>query len=207
MKLFGTFRLLIASFCMAVSVAAGAAEFRSEELNFSIATDENWALADADVLKLINQSASQGPIAHARAKGENATTKAVDSSVLLLCSKLPLGSQQDNPNLILAKEKAWSEEFEKSGAGYLKLMQERVKLLRAPTKFIGEPKLVKIGDVEFHQMDAVNTKVANAETKQQYLCTFRKGYYVYFVLSLNDEKDADYKNMMGIVRSFRVPKQ
>ncbi len=198
---------LAVSLFVAIAAGGDAGEFHSAEVDFSVTTDENWSLADATVLKLLNQAASQTPIVHARHKGLTATAKTVDSGILLLCSKLPLGAPRDNPNLILAKEKAWADEFEKSGAGYLTLMQERVKLLGAPTKFIGDPKSVKIGDVEFRQMDAVNTKVANVETKQRYFCTFRKGYYVYFVLSLNDEEDADYLTMMKIIRSFRIPKE
>jgi hypothetical protein len=52
-------------------------------------------------------------------------------------------------------------------------------------------------------MDAVNAKVPDGETKQRYICTYMDGYYVFFVLSLNDERDADFATMMKVVHSFR----
>jgi hypothetical protein len=179
------------------------ADYENAGLGFVVTTNGRWSTADAATTKLLTQVTQQGAIAHARAKDVKASADTVDSAVLLVYSKLPLGAPGDNPNLILAKEKAWGEEYEKSGAGYLKLMQDRVKRLRAPTKFVGEAKLVKVGDVSFHQMDAINTKVPNAETKQRYICTFKDDYHVFFVLSFNDENDADFATMMDVVKSYR----
>jgi hypothetical protein len=180
-----------------------AAKYENAELGFVVKTDDDWSTADAATTKLLTQMTSQSAVVHARAEGVEASSETVDSAVLLLYSKLPLGAPADNPNLILAKEKAWSDEFEESGAGYLKLLEQRMKLLGAPTKFEGKPRVMKIGDTEFHQMDAINTKIPEAPTKQRYFCTFKDGYYVFFVLSLNDERDADYSKMMKVVESFR----
>jgi hypothetical protein len=180
-----------------------AGEYENAQLGIVVKTDDDWSTADAATTKLLTQMTSQSAVVHARAKDSKASAETVDSAVLLLYSKLPLGAPADNPNLILAKEKAWTDEFEKSGAGYLKLLEQRMKLLGAPTKFEGKPRVVKIGDTEFHQMDAINTKIPEAPTKQRYLCTFKNGYYVSFVLSLNDELDADYSKMMKVVESFR----
>jgi hypothetical protein len=180
-----------------------AGEYENAQLGIVVKTDDDWSTADEATTKLLTQMTSQSAVVHARAKDADASSETVDSAVLLLYSKLPLGAAADNPNLILAKEKAWSDEFEKSGAGYLKLLEQRVTLLGAPTKFEGKPRVVKIGDAEFHQSDAVNTKIPEAPTKQRYFCTFKNGYYVFFVLSLNDELDADYSKMMKVVESFR----
>jgi hypothetical protein len=187
----------------AVSAAAVAAEHRFPELNIAVTTDDSWSVADAAVVKSLTHLTAPSAVVHARLKGVHATPKTIDSAILLIYSKLPFGTPGDNPNVILAKEKAWTDGFEKSGAGYIELMQERVRLVRAPTKFMGEPKPVKIGDIEFHQIDAVNAKLPEFETKQRYLCTFKDGYYVYFTLSYNDEGDADFAKMMQAVQSFR----
>ena len=180
-----------------------AAEYKNAELDFSVTTEDSWSTADAATTTLLTQMTSQSAVAHARTKHNDAKTESVNSAILVVHSKLPLGAPGDNPNLILAKEKAWAEGFKKSGAGFLDLMQERVKLLRAPTKFVGKEKPLKIKGVNFYQMDAINTKIPEAQTKQRYICTFKDGYYVYFVLSLNDENDADYATMMKVVESFR----
>jgi hypothetical protein len=180
-----------------------AAEYKNADLGFVVTTDTSWSTADAAVTKAVSQVTAQSAVVHARTNGVNATQETVDSAVLLLHSKLPLGAMGDNPNLILAKEKAWAEKYEKTGAGYLNLMQDRVAVLRAPTKFIGEAKQLGIGGMKFHQLDAVNAKVPNGETKQRYICTYMDGYYVFFVLSLNDERDADFATMMKVVNSFR----
>jgi hypothetical protein len=182
-----------------------AGEYENAELGIVVTTDYDWSTADVATTKMLTQMTSQSAVVHARAKDADASAETVDSAVLLMYSKLPLGTPADNPNLILAKEKAWSDEFEKSGAGYLKLLEQRMKLLGAPTTFEGKPSVVKIGDTEFHQMDAINTKIPEAPTKQRYLCTFKNGYYVFFVLSLNDELDTDYSKMMKVVESFRSP--
>jgi hypothetical protein len=195
--------VLAALISLSGSMGGVAAEYENAELDFVVTTNGGWSTADAATTKLLTQMTLQSAIAHARASDVKASAETVDSAVLLMYSKLPLGAPGDNPNLILAKEKAWGDEFEKSGAGYLKLMQERIKLLLAPTKFVGEAKLLKIGDMKFHQMDAINTKAPKAETKQRYICTFKDGYYVFFVLSFNDDKDADYAKMMKVVNSFR----
>jgi hypothetical protein len=62
--------------------------------------------------------------------------------------------------------------------------------------------------MKFYQFDAINTNVPKLETKQRYICTFKDGYYVFFVLSFNDENDADYAKMMEVVNSFRkIPQE
>lgn len=203
MKLLRLFASLVILFG-AVSAAATAADHSFPELNLAVTTDERWSVADAAIVKSLSHITAPGALVHARLQGVHATPKTIDSAVLLIYSKLPFGTPGDNPNVILAKEKAWTDEFEKSGAGYIELLQERVRLVGAPTKFVGESKMVKIGDVEFHQIDAVNTKVTEFATKQRYLCTFKDGYYVYFVLSFNNEKDADFTKMMQAVKSFRT---
>src|SRR5688572_21566837 len=86
-----------------------AEEFTSDELGFVVTIDEEWSKADAATTKRLTDMVSQGAVAHARRKDPAASASAVDSEILLLCSKLPLGAQGDNPNFILAKEKAWSE--------------------------------------------------------------------------------------------------
>jgi hypothetical protein len=196
------FKLLVVAFAW-WSGSGLAAEYKNSELGFVVTTDNSWSTAVAEVTKAVSQVTAQSAIVHARTNGVNATLETVDSAVLLLHSKLPLGAMGDNPNLVLAKEKAWAEKYEKTGAGYLKLMQDRVAVLRAPTKFIGDAKQVEIGEITFHQMDAVNAKVPDGETKQRYICTYMDGYYVFFVLSLNDERDADFATMMKVVHSFR----
>jgi hypothetical protein len=180
-----------------------AADVRFADLEVAVTTAEGWASADAATLKILTQMTAPGIAAHAQRKGASASPNVIDSATLLLCSKLPIGTPGDNPNVILAKEKAWADGFEKSGAGYLKLMQDRVQLLGAPTRFVGEPKETKIGGAVFHQQDAVNTRVPDAPTKQRFICTFQNGYYVYFVFSFNDETDADFRKMMEVVNSFR----
>ena len=207
MRLQSTLAFLVTLLCAVVASAGIAAEHAFPELNFAVTTSDEWSVADPATLNLLTHATSPAAIVHARLKGAPATAKAVDSAALLLYSKLPLGTPGDNPNVVLAKEKAWAEDFEKSGAGYVNLMKERVGLTRAPTKFVGEPKAVKVGDIEFHQIDAINTKVPAFETKQRYLCTFKDGYYVYFVLSYNEEDDADFQTMMEFVTSFRIVKR
>lgn len=190
----------------AVGVPGNADEFNNQEPSFVLTTQAGWSIASAEVLANVNRMSFSSAVAHAKQKGIEATQETVDSRILLINSKVKLGTPGDNPNLIVAREKSWSDEYEKSGKGYLKLMQDRVALLQAPTKFIGEVRELKIGTSLFYYQDATNTLVPDAKTKQRYICGFLGEHYVYFVFSHNGETDPDFTKMMSVVRSFRPKK-
>lgn len=180
-------------------------QFDYPPLKFSTSTGDEkwvWSTADEPIISMLNSAASAGVVAHARKSKPEADAATVDTAILFMCSKLPLGALADNPNILLAKEKAWSEQFQQTGAGYFEVLKDRVKVLNAPTEFSGEPKEIKIGNSTFHVWDAVNSKVVGVKQKQRYICTYRDGYYVYFVLSYDMEGDADFGSMMRIVDSF-----
>jgi len=191
---------------VAVSACAPAiaGEFTYEELNISMSTADDWATLSETALAIINQHASRSTIMHANRLGIKLNADQAGSEILLLQSKLPFGSNADNPNVLLAIEKAWSDTFDRTGKGYLDLMADRVKKLAAPTGFISEAKELNIGENVFYYADAENTKVLNAKTKQRYICGFVNGHYLYFVLSYNDENDNDFSQMMACVKSLTV---
>ncbi len=192
--------LLLAVHC---SSSLNGDEFKDSASGISVTTNDDWNAASERVLAALNQMSAKGAQVHALKKEVRATPETVGSRIILFHSKHKISTSEDNPNLILAVENVWTDAFEKSGLGYLELMKDRVKLLGAPTELIGKPVELKIGDTAFYWMDALNTKVPEAKTKQRYICTHRGGRYIYFVLSINDEKDEDFKKMMTVVESFR----
>lgn len=195
--------MILSYLFVALGVSGQADEFNNQEPSFVLTTQAGWSIASAEVLANVNRMSFSSAVAHAKQKGIEATKETVDSRILLISSKVKLGTPGDNPNLIVAREKSWSDEYEKTGKGYLKLMQDRVALLQAPTKFIGEVRELKIGSSVFFYQDAVNTLVPNAKTKQRYICGFLGEHYVYFVFSHNGTADPDFTKMMNVVKSFR----
>ena len=194
--------LLIAAIITQTLPTSVAGEFSYDPLGISIKTDDDWSIMDQATLSVVNRSTAMAPIFHAKKLGLNLDAAAVDSSILMLHSRVPIGAAEDNPNIILAKEKAWSNKYEHTGSGYLSLMKDRLDLLGAPTDFIGKPIELKINNQIFHVLDAVNKKIKGIDTKQKYICTYIDGYYVYFVLSYNRDDDPDFIKMIEIVRTF-----
>jgi hypothetical protein len=181
-----------------------AEQFTYEELNISMSTADDWTTLPVTGLAIINQTCVTTTIMHANRRGIKLNADEAGSQVLLLQSKLPIGSNADNPNFLLAIEKTWSDKFDRTGKGYLDLMADRVKKLAVPTRFISEPRELKIGENVFYYADAENTKVLNAKTKQRYICGFVNGHYLYFVLSYNDENDDYFSQMMACVNTLTV---
>ena len=124
-----------------------------------------------------------------------------------MITKHPLGAKEDNPNVTVSVEKSWNPKPQNTGLTYLHLLAERFTMMKAPSRLNDEPKKVEIGGVVFYMQDAVNDKVPDATTREQYITTYMAGYYVTFVISYNDKKDSDYQAMKAIIDSFTALKK
>jgi hypothetical protein len=200
-------RLIATALALLASLPAAAGEIELEKLGVSISACDDWFTLAPEHLDKINQAASKAAVLHASLLGMKLVHDDTESSIALLQSKFLLGVKEDNPNLILASEKPWSDKFERSGKGYLDLMADRVKRLNAKTRFSSPPKELKIGDAIFFIADAENTVSPDVKTKQRYICGFLNDRYVYFVLSYNSEEDDDFRVMMKSVKSLRPGNQ
>jgi hypothetical protein len=200
-------RLIATALALLASLPAAAGEIELEKLGVSISACDDWFTLAREHLDKINQAASKAAVLHASLLGMKLVHDDTESCIALLQSKFLLGVKEDNPNLILASEKPWSDKFERSGKGYLDLMADRVKRLNAKTRFSSQPKELKIGDAIFVIADAENTVSPDVKTKQRYICGFLNDRYVYFVLSYNSEEDDDFRVMMKSVKSLRPGNQ
>lgn len=202
-SLLPTLATSLAACALVIPAQAADEEIKSEKLGVSVTTSSDWGKKEQLMLQMMNQIATGSVQFHAKAKGIPLDPKTIDAAVILMQTKQAAGEGGDNPNLILSYEKAWMPEAGTSGKAYLTLMAERMRLGKTPTELQGEITELKAGDFTFHCQDAVNTRVVGAPTKQQYLCTYLDGRYVYFVLSYNSKDDADYAAMLKVVKSFR----
>lgn len=186
---------------------AGDDTVRFEKYNFSVKLPKGWHLADTQFVKMFSAATHKGVVAHARQKSSRVDAAAVESAVLLLVAKHPLGAKADNPNVTISVEKSWKPTPQNTGDTYLKLLAERFTLFKAPSQLKNEPTKAEIGGVEFYFQDAVNDKIPDVSTRQQYITTYVASYYVTFIISYNDKKDADYRAMKALVESFTVLKR
>ena len=164
---------------------------RFEKYSFAVHTPKAWHVADAQIVKMFSEATHKGVVAHAKQKDPTIAASVVESEVLLMITKHPLGAKEDNPNVTVSVEKSWNPKPQNTGATYLHLLAERFTMLKVPSRLNDEPKKVEIGGVVFYMQDAVNDKVPDATTRQQYITTYMTGYYVTFVISYNDKKDSD----------------
>jgi hypothetical protein len=199
--------LIATALAILASLPAVADEIALEKLGASISACDDWFTLAPEHLAKLNQSASKAAVLHASSLGMKLGNDDTESTIIVLQSKFLLGLKEDNPNLIVASEKPWSDKFERSGKGFLDLMADRVKRLNAKTRFSKQPKELKIGDAVFYVADAENTLVPNAKTRQRYICGFMNDRYVYFVLSFNSEEDDDFRVMMQSVKSLHPTNQ
>lgn len=200
-------RLIASLLAVLASLPVCAGEIEIEKLGVSISLSDTWSTLAPEILDKINQAASKAAVLHAGLLGMKLVSDDTQSNIALMLSKVPLGSKEDNPNLILASEKPWSDKFERSGKGYLDLMADRLKRLNAKTRFSSQPKELMIGDAKFFIADAEHTISPDVKTKQRYICGFLNDRYVYFVLSYNREEDDDFRLMMKSVLSVRLSNQ
>ena len=192
--------LLLAA--VALTALQESPKFVNERVGISISLDKNWTSLSIRELAAINANTVRPVAMHAKKLDVPVKTK-LFSKILLFQSRVPLGSNADNPNYLFAAEKAWTDKFEHTGKGYLDLMVDRVEKVGAPTKFAMPAKKMKIDGQDFFYSDAENSKVKDAKTKQRYICGFSRGHYIYFVLSYNDVNDADFKTMMSCINSIK----
>jgi hypothetical protein len=196
--------LLFAILTVCGPLFADETTIRFEKYRFSVQRPDGWHVADAQVTRMFTAATHQGVIAHARQMAPKIAVSSLDSQVLLLVTKYPLGAKQDNPNITVSVEKSWSPDADNTGAKYLKLLSERFQVLHAPSKLAGSPEKLQFGGTTFFSQDAVNDRLPNAKTKQQYLITYLDGYYVTLVISYNEKADADYRAMRGMAESFKA---
>lgn len=201
------FRMIATALALLASLPAVAGEIELKKLGVSISACDDWFTLAPEHLAKINQAASKAAVLHAGSLGMKLGHNDTESSIDVLQSKFLLGLKEDNPNLILASEKPWSNKFERSGMGFLDLMADRVRRLNAKTRFSTQPKELKIGDAVFFVADAEITVTPDAKTRQRYICGFLNDRYVYFVLSFNSEEDDDFRVMMQSVKSLRTINQ
>jgi len=180
---------------------------RFEKYGFAVQTPKGWHLADAFITKMFSTATRAGVVAHAKQKNPEIDASIIETGILLLVSKHPLGAKEDNPNITLSVEKSWNPRQQDTGATYLKLLAERFLLLKAPSRLKDEPQKIESAGVVFYTQDAINDKVSDARTKQQYISTYFEGFYVTFVISYNDKKDPDYQAMRIMSESFGVIKK
>ena len=204
MKLLATLIILTTGAC---TLFGGTNTVSFEKYSFAVQTPKAWNVVDDQILKMFSAATHKGVVAHAKQRDYQIDASTIESEVLLLVMKHPLGAKEDNPNVTVSVEKSWSPTPQNTGATYLKLLAERFKLFKAPSRLNDEPKKEEIGGVEFYTQDAVNDKVPNATTRQQFITTYMAGYYVTFIISYNDKKDSDYQAMKAMVDSFKILKK
>lgn len=180
---------------------------RFEKYGFAVQTPKDWHLADVSITKMFSAATLKGVVAHAKQKNPEIDASTVETEILLLLSKHPLGAKEDNPNITLSVEKSWNPRQQDTGATYLKLLAERFALLKAPSRLKDEPQKIEFAGGVFYTQDAINNKVPDARTKQQYLSTYLEGFYMTFVISYNDKKNPDYQAMRAMSESFGVIKK
>lgn len=180
---------------------------RFEKFGFAVQTPKGWHLSDASITKMFSAATRKGVVAHAKQKNPEIDASIIETEILLLVSKHPLGAKQDNPNITLSVEKSWNPRQQDTGATYLQLLAERFALLKAPSRLKDEPQKIEFAGAVFYTQDAINDKVPEARTKQQYLSTYFEGFYVTFVISYNDKQDPDYQAMRTMAESFGVIKK
>ncbi len=149
--------LIALALALLASLPAVAGELELEKLGASISACDDWFTLAPEHLAKLNQAASKAAVLHASSLGMKLGHDDTESTIVVLQSKFLLGLKEDNPNLILASEKPWTDKFERSGKGFLDLMADRVKRLNAKTRFSTPPTELKIGDVVFFVADAENT--------------------------------------------------
>lgn len=204
MKLAATLIALIMGTC---TLLAEDNTVRFEKYGFAVRTPNGWHVADPKITKMFSTATHKGVVAHAIHTAPTTDISTVESDVVMLVTKHPLGAREDNPNVTVSVEKSWNPAPQNTGAIYLKLLAERFTLLKAPSRLKDEPQKVELGSVAFFMQDAVNGKVPNATTRQQYITAYMAGYYVTFIISYNDKNDPDYQTMKSMVESFTTLKK
>jgi hypothetical protein len=204
MKLFAMLIVMIAGAC---TLFGGTNTVSFEKYSFAVQPPKAWNVADAQIVKMFSAATHKGVVAHAKQKDSQMDASVIESEVLLIVMKHPLGAKEDNPNVTVSVEKSWSPMSQNTGATYLKLLADRFKLFKAPSRMNDEPKKEEIGGVDFYTQDAVNDRVPDATTRQQFITTYMAGYYVTFIISYNDKKDSDYQAMKAMVDSFKILKK
>ena len=180
-----------------------AAEIQNDAAGVELTTSDVWFTLPDHLRAAFNASLAKGVKLHAEKLGVELKAGEVSEQIVVVQSKTLFGAEEDNPNIIVAVERAWSDQFEKTGKGYHKLMIDRVKRLGAPTQFSGEPRELRIGGQAFAAFDAENSNVTGATTKQRYIAGFNRGHYIVFILSYNSEDDEDFRAMMKVVESVK----
>jgi len=175
-----------------------------DRYGFSVRSPDGWHVAAPEIIKMFSVATHKGIVAHAKKKVPNLDPAGIESEILFLVTKHPLGAREDNPNVTISVEKSWNPTPQDTGATYLALLGDRFKVLAAPSVFIGDPQELKIGAVRFFMQEAVNDKVPDAVTRQLYSATNLDGYYLTFVISFNAKEDPDYQAMKSMVESFAI---
>lgn len=199
MKLAATLIALIMGTC---TLLAEDNTMRFEKYGFAVRTPKGWHVADPKLTKLFSTAIHKGVVAHAMHTAPTTDVSTVESDVLMLVTKHPLGAREDNPNVTVSVEKSWRPAPQNTGATHLKLLAERFALLKVPSRLKDAPQKVEFGGVVFFMQDAVNDKVPDATTLQQYFTAYMAGCYVTFIISYNDKKDSDYQAMRAMVESI-----
>ena len=199
MKLGITLLALLVGVCM---LQAEDNTTRFVKHGFSVRPPNGWHVADTKIIQMFSMATHRGVVAHAKHRNPRIDPAVVESEILLLATKHPLGAKEDNPNITVSVEKSWNPTTHNSGTTYLGLLEERFKLFKAPSRLIGEPQKMEIVGVMFYMQDAVNNKVPDASTRQQYVTTYLDPYYLTFTISYNDKKDPDYLAMRAMIETF-----